>query len=60
MSLWFQQVMLDEVEDPDDENEHHHHQEQDGNGSTSGVPIGFLNFFRSSPETTATASLCRF
>ncbi|CAN6675374.1 unnamed protein product [Malus baccata var. baccata] len=35
MSLWFQQVMLDEVEDPDDENEEHHHQEQDENRSRS-------------------------
>lgn len=37
MSLWFQQVMLDEVEDHDDGDgdEEQHHQEQDENGGTS-------------------------
>ncbi|XP_068333095.1 uncharacterized protein [Pyrus communis] len=35
MSLWFQQVMLDEVEDHDEGDEEQHHQEQDENGGTS-------------------------
>ncbi|KAM0962146.1 hypothetical protein ACFX13_021737 [Malus domestica] len=50
LNLWFQQVMLDEVEDPDDENEEHHHQEQDENRCTS--PTG------QDENTTLTPTVC--